>query len=136
MSSFLYGFQLSELPMTQAMLKLANLPEPPPDFGEVPQEEVKQPASEVKRPILHALKATMAPALAFGVGTAAGYGAQAGVEKLMGKALTPTRARMAAPILGGAMGLAYNQYKAYEQQELRRALEAHKNKPTGAVSAE
>ena len=119
------------LPIASALLKMAELPEPP-GFSEAAQDPPTE-GPPVTRPILHALKATLAPAAAFGVGTAAGYGAQLGVEKLVGKQLSPARLRMAAPVLGGAMGLAYNQYKAREQQELRRAIEAHQNRSARAV---
>lgn len=123
--------------MARELAKLAELPEPPPDFGEPPQEEyARSKEPPIKHPILHALKATIPPALAFGVGTAAGYGAQRGVEKLLGKSLTPGKLQAVAPVLGGAMGLAYNQYKALEQQELRRALEAHQSKSSGTVPTE
>ena len=125
------------MPIARALLKLAALPEPPPDFGEVPQESRAEPQqAQVKHPILHAIGAMAAPAAAFGVGTAAGYGVQLGLERALGKQVTPPRLRAAAPLLGGAMGLAYNQYKALEQQELRRALEAHKSKSTGTVPAQ
>lgn len=128
---------LHRMPIARALLKLAELPEPPPDFGEVPQEpRAEKQAPEIKHPILHALGATLAPAAAFGAGTAAGYGAQLGLERAFGKQLTPSRLRMAAPLLGGAMGLAYNEYKTREQQELRRALEAHQSKSKGTVPAE
>jgi hypothetical protein len=129
---------LSEMYMARAFMKLAQLPEPPPESGESPQPEgtFKEHAQpEVKRPILHALKATMGPALAFGGGTAAGYLAQRGVEKAfnLGKSSTGTLTRHIVPVAGGMMGLALQQYKSREHQELQRALEAHRRKSQGSV---
>jgi hypothetical protein len=122
-------------------LKLAELPEPPPDFGEAPQEEVRHPVAtpkqEIKHPILHALKAVALPAAAFGVGTAAGYMGQRGAEKLlkMGPADVPTWKRVAVPVLGGAFGLAMQQYKSRENKELHDALEAHNSQSERRVPA-
>lgn len=117
------------LPAARALLKLAQLPEPPPDTGEAPQEQ------ERVHPALGVARAVGAPLLAFGAGTGAGYLGQLGVEKLIGHHLTPPRLRVAAPLLGGAFGLAYNQYKALEARELRRALEANQNEPAGRIPA-
>ncbi len=132
---------LSEFSMARELMKLAELPEPPPDAGEAPQAEgtFKEHAQpEIKHPILHALKATMGPALAFGGGTAAGYLALRGAEKAFGlqtPAATGMIRQYAAPIAGGLMGLAMQQYKSREQKELHNALEAHRSKSQGITTA-
>lgn len=125
------------MPMARELLKLANLPEPPPDFGEVPQEEVKDQPRDIKHPILHALKAVMAPAAAFGAGTAAGALAGRGITHGLG--LSPSAApalRKAAPLLGGGLALAMQQYHHRASKELSRAYQAHQSQSAGAVSAE
>ncbi len=119
------------LPIAEALLKLANLPEPPPDSGEAPATSEKP-----EKPWLRAVKAVGGGTLAFGAGTAAGYGAQKGVEKLFGKHLTTPRLTAVAPILGGAMGLAYNQYKSREAEELRNALKSHQEQRARSVPAQ
>ena len=132
---------LQQLPMAREFLKIAELPEPPPDFGEVPQEEVRHPATtpkeEIKHPILHALKAVALPAAAFGTGTALGYLGQRGVEKAlkMGPSDASTWRRAAVPVLGGAFGLAMQQYKSRENKELHDALEAHHRQSARRVPA-
>jgi len=118
-------------PIAEELLKLANLPEPPPDSGEAPPPEQQG----ISPPWLRAAKAVGGGALAFGAGTAAGYGAQMGVDKLFGKHLSTPRLRAVAPLLGGAMGLAYNQYKSRETEELRNALKSHREQRTRSVSA-
>jgi hypothetical protein len=128
---------LSDLPMASALLKMANLPEPPPDSGEVPQEELgslHQPAP-VKRPILHALTALGAGSLGLGAGTAVGYLGQEGLYRALGKQMTPSRVNAVVPVLSGLGALAYQQYQSRTHKELARALEAHQNKPAGAVPA-
>jgi len=122
---------LQQLPMAREFLKIAELPEPPPDFGEVPQEEVRYPVTtpkeEIKHPILHALKAVALPAAAFGAGTIAGHYGQRGIEKVLNMSSkdVPAWRRAAVPVLGGAFGLAMQQYKSRENKELHNALEAH-----------
>jgi hypothetical protein len=115
-----------KLPISEALLKMAsnNLPDPPPDSGEPPPPEM-QGSITSERPWVRAAKAVGGGALAFGVGTAAGSGAALGIQKLLGNKLTPSRLMKAGPVLGGAMGLAYNQYKARETEELRNALKSH-----------
>lgn len=128
---------MHEMPMAMALLKLANLPEPPPDSGEVPQEEVgslHQP-KPIQRPFLHALTAMGAGGLALTAGTAAGYLGQEGAYRLMGKHLTPSRVNNVVPILAGLGALAYQQYQAGTHKELARALEAYKNQRKGTVPA-
>jgi hypothetical protein len=123
---------LAQLPMARELLKLAELPEPPPDSGEAPQDTSRQPVpeksrEEIKHPVLHALKSVAAPAAAFGLGTAGGYLGQLGVERALN--LSPQNApkwqRVAGPLLTGAFGLAMQQYKSRESKELNRAVEAH-----------
>lgn len=123
------------LPISEELAKLANLPEPPPDSGEAPPPEM-QGISPPEKPWARAAKAVGGGVLAFGAGTAAGYGAQRGLEHLTGKSLTPSRLRAVAPILGGAMGLAYNQYKAREAEELRNALTSHKEQRARSGTAQ
>jgi hypothetical protein len=123
--------------MAAELRKLANLPEPPPDFGEVSQEEVKDKPQDIKHPILHALKAVMAPAAAFGAGTVAGALAGRGVTHGLG--LSPSSApvlRKAAPFLGGGLALAMQQYHSRASKELNRAHEAYKSQSARAVPAE
>ncbi len=116
----------------EELLKLA-LPDPPPDSGEPPAPENAQlPA----HPGWQAARAVGGGLLAFGAGTAAGYGLQHGAHKLLGDKITPAHAHAIIPVLGGVAGLAYNQYKSREAQELRNALETYKNQRAGAVPAE
>jgi len=132
---------LQYLPMAREFLKLAELPEPPPDFGEVPQEEVRHPVTtpqkEIKSPVLHALKALAGPAVAFGAGTAGGYLGQLGVEKLLklGPQDVPSWRGAVAPVLGGAMGLAMQQYASRSNKELHNAVEAHNSQSARRVPA-
>lgn len=130
-------FSFDRAPMARELCKLANLPEPPPDSGEVPQEEVKNQPADLKHPILHALKAVMAPAAAFGVGTAAGALAGRGITHGLG--LNPSAAptlRKVAPFMGGGLALAMQQYHSRASKELSRAHEAYKSQPSRAVPTE
>jgi hypothetical protein len=128
----IFNIPLRQLPMALAMSKLANLPEPPPDSGEAPPAEAS--SFTQRHPALHALGAAGGGALAFGGGIGAGYLGQMGIEKILGRQLTPGRVRMAGPILGAISALAYQQYKAKENEELRRALKAYQNR-SGDVSS-
>lgn len=131
------GFQAHEVPTALAFYKLAQLPDPPPDSGEPPLPE-ENTLPEIRHPGLHALKTLGAGALGVGVGTAAGYGAQMGLERLLGlgvsKPALHKTLRVASPILGGLMGLAFHRHHQNTNQELHRALEAYKNQSAGAVS--
>ncbi len=128
---------MNHFPMARALLKLANLPEPPPDSGEVPQEEVKNQPPQIKQPILHALKAVAAPAAAFGVGTAAGALAGRGLAHLTGAGPSATPVmRKLAPFLGGALGLSMQQYHSRAGKELSRAYQAHQSQSARAVPTE
>ncbi len=132
--SRLFEIPLEQLPMARHFAKLANLPEPPPDFGEVPQEELKNQQPDIKHPILHALKAVAAPAAAFGVGTAAGALAGRGLTKgfNLGPSATPVL-RKAAPFLGGGLALSLQQYHSRAGKELSRAHEAYKSQSARPV---
>jgi hypothetical protein len=135
-----YDVTLREMPLARALWKLAELPEPPPDSGEVPHEELgslRQPVTKnhIKNPILHGLGALGGGALAFGGGIGAGYLGQLGVEKLMGKQIPAGVLSKAAPVMGGLAAVAYHTYKAKEQEQLRRALEAYQNQSRGSVPA-
>jgi hypothetical protein len=123
-----------------AMRKLANLPEPPPDSGEVPQEDLgslhREPVNrntDIKHPAWHAAKAVGGSALAFGGGMGLGYLANKGVEHVMGHPISSSTVRSVAPVLSGLSSLAYYMYKNKEQEQLRRAIEAHQNKPPRTV---
>lgn len=132
--SQLFAVPLAQLPIARELCKLANLPEPPPEFGEVPQEELKNQQPDIKHPILHALKAVAAPAAAFGVGTAAGALAGRGITHGLG--LSPAAApalRKVAPLLGGGLALAMQQYHHRAGKELSRAYQAHQSQSAGAV---
>ena len=71
-------------------------------------------------------------------GTLTGYGVGRGIEALAGgaKKVPPSALRYGVPILGGGLGLAYNLYKHYELEELKSALETHKNSSLGRVPDE
>lgn len=132
---------MQEMPLARAMWKMAELPEPPPDFGEVPHEEqgsLRQPVTKnhIKHPILHGLGALAGGTLAFGGGIGAGYLGQLGVEKMMGKQIPAGALSMAAPVLGGLSAVAYHTYKAKEQEQLRRALEAYQNQSRGSAAGQ
>lgn len=122
-----------ETPMASALLKIAEAEPTTPDTGEAGMHDRQLP--EIKHPLLHAAKVVLPPALAFGGGYMAGYGAQLGLEKLLGKHMTPASPLLhtAVPLIGGAASLAYQQYKGLEQKELRRALKAYQNQSAGVV---
>lgn len=136
-----YEVSLKEMPLARALWKMAELPDPPPDFGEVPQAEqgsLRQPVTKnhIKHPILHGLGALAGGSLAFGGGIGAGYLGQLGVEKVLGRPISPGALSMAAPILGGLSAVAYHTYKAKEQEQLRRALEAYQNQSRGSAAGQ
>lgn len=114
-------------PALRLLTKVAGLPEPPPDSGEPPAPEQSSAVSGPGHPLLHAAKAVGGGLAAFGAGAAAGYGGQMAIEKLFGKPAIAARTRGIAPVLGGAFGLAYNQYKSHEAEELRNALQKYKD---------
>lgn len=125
------SYNISEFPMARELLKLAQLPEPPPDSGEAPAPELHG----IKSPALHAAKAVGAGLLGTGVGMAAGYGAHMGLERLFSKSVTPSRMHALAPVLGGLAGLSYHMFKDRESKELHRALESHQNQRAAGSSA-
>ena len=55
-------------------------------------------------------------------GTVAGYGAGKLLDLLHGTPIPKAHLNLAAPLVGGAAGLAYNLYKARELEELKRAV--------------
>ncbi len=131
---------MSSMPLASAFRKMAELPEPPPDSGEYPQDSAYPrpadiPTATIRHPALHALGALGTSALAFGTGMAAGYGGMVGLHRLLHKPIEPTLLQHAVPMLGGVAALAYQQLKGHEHKELVRALEAYKNKPTGPIPA-
>lgn len=93
------------------------------------QEKAKKPESGLWR----ATKAIGGGLLASGVGTLAGFGA-ASVADMVSKKITgheiPLQNLMAiAPVVGAASGIAYSLYKSREAEEIRRAIEAERNRP-------
>lgn len=108
------------------LTKVAKLPDPPPDSGEPPAPDQSSAVTDAPHPFLHAAKMVGAGLASFGAGAAGGYGGALGVSKLFGKPLPP-RIRAIAPVLGGAFGLAYNQYKSHEAEELRNALKTYQD---------
>jgi len=74
----------------------------------------------------------------FGGGTAAGFGlgvlAKKIYEKTQGQPLPPKLLASAGALVGGGFGLAYALYKSKEQEEIRRAIEAKRNRTQGGVS--
>lgn len=118
------------------LTKVAALPEPPPDSGEPPSPEQSSAVSGTGHPLLHAAKTVGGGLAAFGTGAAAGYGGQMAIEKLFGKPAIAARTRGIAPVLGGALGLAYNQYKSHEAEELRNAFQKYKDQRAARVPAQ
>ena len=118
------------------LLKVAELPEPPPDSGEVPQsdlgslhrEPVNAKPETIKHPALHAAKAVGGGLLAFGGGIGVGHLANMGVEKVLGRPIPTNTVRTMAPIVSGLGALAYHTYKEKEREQLHRAYEAYKSK--------
>lgn len=128
------------LTIAPAFAKLADLPEPPPDFGEPPPPELQgiTTPEKGKNPWLRGAKAVGSGLLGFGLGTAAGSGAALGVQKLLGKnhpALSSSKLLKVAPVFGGLMGVAYNQYKSREAEELRNALKDQQEQRSRGIPA-
>lgn len=75
--------------------------------------------------------------LGFGAGSLAGAGGAMLLDKwheaATGQKIPNSALRTAAPLVGGAMGLAYNIYKARELEELRRVLESKSDRPQGRI---
>jgi len=118
-----------------SLLKTAELPEPPPDSGEVPQSDLgslhREPVytgpPPIKHPALHAAKAVGGSLLSFGGGMGLGYLANMGIEKALGRPIPARTIRAAAPVLSGLSALAYHTYKEKEREQLHRAIEAHQS---------
>jgi hypothetical protein len=76
--------------------------------------------------------------LGFGAGSLAGVGSAMLADKwheaATGQKIPTSTLYKVAPLVGGAMGLAYNVYKAKELEELRRALSSQPNRSQGRVS--
>ena len=120
-----------------SLLKTAELPEPPPDSGEVPQSDLGSLQREpvytgpppIKHPALHAAKAVGGSLLAFGGGMGLGYLTNMGIERALGRPIPASTIRTVAPVLSGLGALAYHTYKEKEREQLHRAFEAYKSKP-------
>jgi hypothetical protein len=84
-------------------------------------------AKEKKSPTARMLATLGIGALGTGIGSVAGYGAgelaNRFSQKVRNQPISTSSLMTAAPIVGGAAGLAYSVYKAREMEELRRALE-------------
>lgn len=76
--------------------------------------------------------------LGFATGSLAGAGsaylADKWYESATGKKIPTSALHVAAPLVGGAAGLAYNLYQAKQQEELRRALASKPDQSQGRVS--
>lgn len=76
--------------------------------------------------------------LGFATGSLAGAGsaylADKWYEAATGKKIPTSALHVAAPLVGGAAGLAYNLYQAKQQEELRRALASKPDQSQGRVS--
>jgi hypothetical protein len=108
-------------------LKVAALPEPPPDSGEAPDTGDNELP---KSPILHGLGTLVLPTLGFGAGMAAGHGVGKLVRHVTGDKVSPPWVRaatLAAPLVGSGAGLAYGIQKEKELEELRRAVQSYRN---------
>lgn len=97
-------------------------------------EEIRSPADKAKS----VAKTVGTGLLGFGAGSLAGAGGAMLLDKwheaATGQKIPIGTLFKAAPVIGGAFGLAYNIYKARELEELRRALESKSDRPQGRVS--
>lgn len=84
-----------------------------------------------------ALKPILAGVLGMGAGTLAGAGsahlANKAYKHFKGQNIPLPYLAAAAPIIGGALGLAYNLAQAHQIEELRRAAEHPDHKSDGRV---
>lgn len=108
----------------------------PPIFSLLPLEKVQ---ALIKTATVAEAAGTVGKGLlGFGVGTAAGIGGAAVINKIYkastGEQIPPHLLVPAATMLGAGMGLAYSMYKAKELEELQHALKARKNESAGGVS--
>jgi hypothetical protein len=103
------------------------------------QEKQKTAAAEEDKmhPFLRGAGAVGAGVVGAGLGSLAGIGMLEGAKNVglipprAGAALKHPAVRWGIPLLGTGMGLAYNLYKHYEIEELKRALESHKDRTLG-----
>lgn len=97
-------------------------------------EEVERTSGEKARGVAKAMGTGL---LGFATGSLAGVGsaylADKWYEAATGKKIPLTALHAAAPILGGAAGIAYNLYQAKQQEELRRALASKSDRPQGRI---
>lgn len=107
--------------------------------GDVPSKEKK--AEEPRAPGEKAksvAKTIGTGLLGFGAGSLAGAGGAMLLDKwheaATGQKIPIGTLFKAAPLVGGAFGLAYNIYKARELEELRHALESKSDRTQGRVS--
>lgn len=98
-------------------------------------------AEEVERTprekALGATKSLGTGLLGFTTGSLAGVGGAYLLDKAYeastGNKIPLSALHVAAPILGGAAGIAYNLYQAKQQEELRRALASKSDRPQGRI---
>lgn len=96
-------------------------------------EELESPGKKVQ----NVAKTMGSGLLGFATGSLAGAGGAYLLDKwheaATGQKIPVSTLYKAAPLVGGAMGLAYNIYKARELEELRRALANKSDQPQGRV---
>ena len=83
---------------------------------ETAKSEQKSTAWRAALPVMQGLAG-------MGVGTAAGYGALKGLEKLTGKQLPSSMLIDAAPVVTGALGLMYNLALAHQMEKMHQAMQ-------------
>lgn len=93
-----------------------------------------------KNPVRHGALTVGAGLAGMGLGTLAGYGGSELLSKafkgLTGKKIPTAALHVPASIAGAGLGLAYQLYKAKEQEELHRAVESHHKRTKGSLSGE
>jgi hypothetical protein len=112
----------------ELLLKQAALENPGEKDLEMTGRQVEEP---VKRPLAHAAKTLGTGLLGSSVGYLGGYGATHLFNKY--RPIDEKHVAPAVAALGGIGGLAYSLWKAKEQEELQRAVAAHRNQPAGAI---
>lgn len=97
-------------------------------------EEVERTPKEKVQGVAKALGTGL---LGFATGSLAGVGSAYLLDKAFeastGKKIPLSALHVAAPVLGGAAGIAYNLYQAKQQEELRRALASKSSRPQGRI---
>ena len=105
------------------------LPEEATALCKFANEEPKKKRPSALRPILAGVAGT-------GLGTLAGAGAahlgNAAVKHFTGKNIPIPYLAAAAPIIGGAAGLAYHMAQSHQLEEMRRAAESPDYDPAGS----